>query len=194
VPDQDILLNAYIRKTEALAQRLCVAPGEVYDTLVERGYTGQRLRHTVPTDESVALVASLFRPEEVLPVFIVSDRFDAHANRKAVESTDSQRYVKEVLCRNCGEQGKRRFRRVTRGNYRLQLSDAELRAAIIGELTTQRMFVGSRRLMELFDVSHDRLLQVLGPLVSQGRIVSKPNGLTRNRDWCLDLYAKLFPR
>jgi hypothetical protein len=189
--DNDPYISSWIRKTEALAERLMVPPSEVYETLIERGYTAGRGRKTVPTDTSVSFVGSLFRPEEILPVYEVTQRFENHPDRPS-SSDNYQRYVKQILVRNCDDRGKRRFRRVGHGAYRLLLTNPELRAAILEELSAQRAYVGSRRLMELFDVSHDRLLEVLGPLVAQNRVVSRHNSTTNNRDWCLVRYAGVF--
>jgi hypothetical protein len=189
--NDDRYIAAWIRKAEALAERLMVPPAEVYETLIERGYTGDRVRNTVSVETAVAFIGSLFRPEEILPVYEVALRFENHPKRPTTPA-NLQRYVKQVLLRNCGERGKRRFRRVKHGAYRLQLSNPELRVAVLDELAAQRAFVGSRRLMELFDVSHERLLEVLGPLVGQNRVVSRPNSTTKNRDWCLLRYAEVF--
>lgn len=187
--DRDIA--AWIRKAEVLSERLGVPPSEVYEALIERGYSTKR--STVPRQEAVAFVAALFRPEEILPVPEVTRRFTQDPKR-VVQTKDPQGYIKALLSRNADERGLRRFRRVGHGAYRLQLSNAELRVALMQELSTQRTFVGSRRLMEMFDVSHDRLLEVLGPLVSRGSVVSRPNTTTQSRDWCLQRYAEVFSR
>jgi hypothetical protein len=166
-----------------------VSPSEVYDTLIERGYSGNRLRETVPADRVVSFVSSLFRPEEVLDIPEVVLRYENHPDSPA-QSENLTRYIKQILTRNCDEKGLRRFRRVRHGAYRLQLSNPELRAAMLEELATQRTFVSSKRLMELFDVSYERLHEILVPI--KDKVVSRMNETTESRDWCMVKYAAVF--
>jgi hypothetical protein len=187
--DNDAHIAAWIRRTEALAERLMVPPAEVYETLIERGYTGNRLRETVPVDRIVSFVAALFRPEEVLGTPEVVLRYQSKPN-PTTHSDNLQRYIKQILVRNCDDRGLRRFKRVRHGVYRLQLSNPELRAAMLDELTSQRAFVSSKRLMELFDVSYERLHEVLVPI--KDKVVSCMNETTKSRDWCMTKYARIF--
>lgn len=190
----DRTIALWLRKTQALADLLMVDPVDVYSTLVERGYTEDRQRQTLSIDQAVVMVASVFRSEEVLPVSEVTRRVEKHEDFATVAKNDASRYVRAILSRHSGEFGKKRFLRVMRGGYRLQLNNHELRSAIVSELRQQRQFVGSRRLTELFGVPYDRIVEVLAPLASKGEVVSRVNSATQARDWCLERYAEVFNR
>jgi hypothetical protein len=190
---QDQAITAWIRKAEILAEQLMVDPSEVYDALVQRGYTGRKPRNSLPVDTSVALISSLFSAEEILTISEVTSRY-LKQKSQPIRTTNPNRYIRVVLARNSNENGKRRFRRVKAGAYRLILSNAELRLALLKELEAQRVFVGSRRLMEMFDISYERLKEALGPMAQRNLVTSRPNSTTKSRDWCLTKYAEVFGR
>ena len=193
VSDDTRIIAAWIRKTDALAERLGVPPADVYETLTDLGYTGERKRFTMSTKDTVAFISSLFRPAEILSIPELTIRFTSRDGVKATPPV-LERYITAILSRNEGEKGCRRFRRVRKGAYRLQLSNAELRVSALEEMANQRAFVSSKRFMELFDISYDRLFEVLKPLSQQGRVISRPNSTTGSRDWCLQKYAGLFSK
>lgn len=190
---QDQAITAWIRKAEILAEQLMVDPSEVYDALVQRGYTGRKPRNSLPVDTSVAIISSLFSAEEILTISEVTSRY-LKQKSQPIRTTNPNRYIRVVLARNSNENGKRRFRRVKAGAYRLILSNAELRQALLKELEAQRVFVGSRRLMEMFDISYERLKEALGPMAQRNLVTSRPNSTTKSRDWCLTKYAEVFGR
>jgi len=185
--DMDQTIVLWLRRTKILADWLMVDPADVYSTLVERGYTEERARATITADQSVALVASIFRPEETLTLYEITRRVEKHKELAPTKNLDH--YVRLILSRHSDGKGKRRFRRVIRGGYRLQLSTPELRSAITRELRDQRQFVGSKRLMEMFEVSYESLVDVLAPLVKSREVVSITNSRTQSRDWSLPQYA-----
>lgn len=191
--EEDKAISAWIRRTERLADRLAVNPSEVYDALIERGYTGSTARTTIPTAETITVLASLFRPEELLSCAEVISRY-LRLDNQPLRSINPPRYIKEVLSRHSNGRGKNRFRKTKLGVYRLNPSNHELRAACLEELSSQKGFVGSRRLMEMFDISYERLKEVLGPPSQQGRVVSRPNMITKARDWALAQYAESYSR
>lgn len=188
--DSDPTIIHWLRKTRALSEQLMVDPSDVYSTLIDRGYTEERPKATISVDQAVAMVSSVFRPEETLATHEVLRRFRSHKDAKSVTTAPST-YVRLILSRHSGSKGKRRFRRVVRGGYRLELSNAELRVAILSELRDQRQFVGSRRIMEMFEVPYDRLADILTPLVNKGEVISKLNASTQNRSWCLPQYSNI---
>jgi len=190
--DQTII--KWIRKTEALAENLMVDPADVYTTLIERGYSRESKRTTLPTDRSVQGIASVFRPEEVLSIDAITKRFTENTEFDSYYTDNPNHYIRLMLSRHAGDHGLRRFKKVARGKYRLALGAQELRLAILDELKSQKTFVSARRLIELFDVPYTRIVDTLSSLVEKGELVTRVNATTDSKEWCLSGYTESIYR
>lgn len=178
-----------MKKGLELSKQFGVEPAGLYTWGVERGFETDTL--TLSTDQILQVLVSLFRADEVISLKEVVYRLEQHDLFELIGTKDTYQYVRRMLARHTGDKGRQRFTRLKWGTYRLQLSPAELRAAILSELTEQKGFVGSRRLLELFDISYPELVDVMTPLTNSGKVASRLNATTENRDWCLSRYADL---